>query len=559
MPRGGLVWFGAVACTAAGLAAIGLSAPDHVQRAGREPVRLGPSDQRDIVTFTLRLRLPGRRALDRFLQDLDDPRSPDYRSFISASEFGRRFGVTRRQLVQVERRLARAGLHVTRSYGQRTALEVRGRVREANRFLGIVLHDFLSPDGQPYRAPLGPIVVPADMRRVVAGITGFAPAAIARPAVPPARGLQPADAAKAYDIEPLWKDGLRGQGQTVAIVSFDTFVEGDIGRYDRLVGVTGAPPVEKIPIRGRPMKLSERNNTGEVNLDIDIIRGLAPQARILNYEAPNKDVNGEPASFAEVINRIVDDGRADIVSISWGVCDVPRSISPAARAEDDAALEAARAQGITIFVATGDAGAYECGRYEPEDDRITVSWPASSSNVVAVGGTLLFLDEEGGYVEEAGWEDVLSRSATGGGDSPVDPRPPWQRGRGLERGAKRSIPDVAASADCDSAFFIAFTDRQGERHEGPLGCGTSAAAPLWAGVTALVRQLAERNGETLPYLNPILYDLAQADLKPSPLHDVTKGGNRLHNAGPGWDYATGLGTPSAARLARAVVDRLKRR
>jgi subtilase family serine protease len=554
-----LEWVAAAAVTAAGLAATALSSSDHVPRSTRAPVHLATSDVRDTVDFTLRLRLPERRALERFLRDLDDRQSPDYGSFISAREFGRRFGVSHRELAQLERRLAQAGLRVIRSYDQRTALEVRGTIGEVNRFLGIDLQDFRSPSGERYRAALEPIGVPVDLRRIVAGISGFGPRPAVVPAALPARGMQPADAAKAYGIEPLWKDGLRGQGQTVAIVSFDTFVDGDVGRYDRLVGISGAPPVEKIPVRGKRMRLSERDSTVEVNLDIDIIRGIAPQAKILNYEAPNNDVNGDAASFAEVINRIVDDGRADIVSISWGVCDVPESISRARRAEDEAALDAARAQGITIFVATGDAGAYECGRYAPEDDRVSVSWPASSPNVVAVGGTLLFLDREGRYVEEAGWEDVLSRGGTGGGDSPVDPRPAWQQAPGLGRGARRSIPDVAASADCDSAFFVAFTDRSGTRHEGPFGCGTSAAAPLWAGVTALVRQLAERDRQKLPHLNPILYELARDRPKPSPFHDVVRGGNRLHNAGPGWDYATGLGTPDAAVLARAIVDRVKRR
>lgn len=535
-------------------------APDGGVRLQDAAVRLGPTDSRALIRFTVGLRLPRDRALDRFLREVSDPDSPRYGRFIDAAAFGKRFGLPRSRIAEAERWLARAGLRVTRSYRQRTALEVRGRAGDVNRAFRTTLYDVRAPGGRRYRVPDRPPRVPPELRAVVTGITGLETRPLVRPAAMPTQGLKPIDAARAYNVEPLWRDGLRGQGQTVAIVSFDTFLDADIPRYDRIVGIEGAPPVEKIPVRGRMMRLSENNTTAEVNLDIDIIRGLAPRAQILNYEAPNNDVNGEVASFAEVINRIVDDGRADIVSISWGVCDVPESIAVPQRGVDEDAFEAARAQGITIFVASGDAGAYECGRYKPEDARVSVSWPASSGNVVAVGGTLLFLNENGGYLEEAGWEDVLSRGGTGGGDSPLDPRPAWQRAPGLEPGAKRAIPDIAASADCDSAFFIAFTDRAGERYEGPGGCGTSAAAPFWAAVTVLTRQLAQREGiPKLPYLNPVLYELARANVRPSPFHDVVKGGNRLHNAGPGWDYATGLGSPDAARLARAVVDRLKRR
>ena len=262
-----------------------------------------------------------------------------------------------------------------------------------------------------------------------------------------------------------------------------------------------------------------------------------------------------------MIERIVADGRVDVVSVSYGICDVEATsggvgqLPSADRLRAEEAFRAAAAQGITIFVASGDQGAYSCQRFDPTDLRPTTSWPGDSPWVVSVGGTRLSLDAEGGRLEEVGWEDVLSTWSGGGGLNPRDPRPDWQRGPGVGNelsNGNRQVPDVASVADPDTGFLVVFGGKR--RIKG----GTSAAAPLWAGLAALIGQRAEQEeAGPLGFLAPLLYEAAQRPT--SPFFDVVRGGDRLHNAGPGWDYATGLGTPRADMLADAIVELLRGR
>lgn len=140
-----------------------------------------------------------------------------------------------------------------------------------------------------------------------------------------------------------------------------------------------------------------------------------------------------------------------------------------------------------------------------------------------------------------------------GRSQPQRPLPSWQSDVVPDASNdKRRTPDVAGPADPDSGLFIVFNGKPST-----VG-GTSAAAPFWAGVAVLMRQLAEREkAGHLGFLNPILYQLASTKEHAQLFHDVTRGGNRLNNAGPGWDYATGLGSPDASNLAKAVVKQLQ--
>jgi kumamolisin len=179
-----------------------------------------------------------------------------------------------------------------------------------------------------------------------------------------------------------------------------------------------------------------------------------------------------------------------------------------------------------------------------------------------VGGTRLSVREDGSYFSEDGWEDTLSSDGTGGGVSPLDRRPDWQRGEGLGFSSRRRlVPDVAGPADCDSAYFIVYPEVGGNgstRVQGPHGCGTSAAAPFWAGVTALVQQYArERGVPRLGFLAPTLYEVARTEQGRAAFNDVQSGGNLKHNAGRGWDFATGLGSPNVWNLAQAVLAHLR--
>jgi subtilisin family serine protease len=388
---------------------------------------------------------------------------------------------------------------------------------------------------------LNTVVWPDAHRRVQAGSAG-------KPG-----GLLPADGARAYDIDPLWRRGIRGRGETIAVVSLDGFRDEDIAAYDRATGVRGAGPVVRVSVLG-PVTLGGGSPI-EVALDLEVVRAVAPEATILDYEAP-------PTweGYIAALKRINDDGRAAVVSTSWGKCTI--RVPEVVRAGMERELARAARAGRTIFVAAGDSGAYSCLHTESELDpamhALTTDWPAASPNVVAVGGTRLSTRLDGSYFSEDGWEDTLSNGATGGGSGPY-PRPRWQRAPGLPHGTRRLVPDVAGPADCDSAFFIVYPVDSGggwEQRSGPNGCGTSAAAPFWAGVAALVRQYARAEHRRPPgFLGPVLYSIAATRRDRSAFHDVQVGGDLKDSAGPGWDFAAGLGSPDAWRLAVAVARR----
>ncbi len=550
-----------IAMTALIAACSVLSAPSRTSAPttdlGAPGVRfMGLTDTNALVDVTLALRLPGRDRLQMFLELAQDPGGRRFGQTIDPVAFGKRFGLSAGELARVEQVLGGAGLVISAEYPQRTALQVQGRAQDVGDFFDVDLGEFISSSGGRFRAPIGQPRIPLGIRGSVIDVVGLDTRPAARPAsavaaIPhPDTGLTPEDAADAYDITRLHQDGYLGQGQTIAVLSLATIADADIEAFDRAFGITDAPPVEHVlvdggagPTEGDPNCETEDEicHSSEVNLDVDVIRGIAPQAQILNYEAPN---GTDP--FAAVINQIVEDGRADIVSISWGSCDVPGTRSQAT----EQALEAAEASGISIFVASGDAGAYDCQSSDTENVRPTVDYPASSSHVVGVGGTLLSVREDGSYLEEVGWEDVLEGSGGGGGLSPVEQRPSWQTGPGVQNdlsNGNRQVPDVAAAADPDSGFAVYFAgDIQG------IG-GTSAAAPFWAASMLLVRQVAQDAGiEGLGFVNPMLYQIA-ANPQSAAFQDVVRGGNRLYNCTEGWDFATGLGSPDVYNLARAAV------
>ena len=173
------------------------------------------------------------------------------------------------------------------------------------------------------------------------------------------------------------------------------------------------------------------------------------------------------------------------MSISWGRCDLADVNRPQVRAVESDAIQAAAAQGISIFVASGDAGAYDCQQGDENDDRVGIDWPSASADVIAVGGTRLSVRDNGTYLDEAGWEGVLGLSGGGGGVSDETPRPEFQRAPGVDNEFStggRQIPDVAGPADPASGYLSV--------DEGTVGVtgGTSGAAPFWAASMVLIRQ-----------------------------------------------------------------------
>ncbi len=520
-------------------------------------MRIGPSDPAEVVEFQVALRVPGRADLDRFLAQVHDPASPEYREYLSPERFAARFGLPDDAVAGVVEWLERAGLEVVGRDAGRTFLSVRGRVADVNALFRIELVDYVDEKLGAYHAPEGEPRIDASVQDAVAGVAGLDTLPHIRPMfVPPLAdvpipGMRPRDGALAYDYAPLHDAGITGEGQTIAIVSFDSFMPSDVAAFDREVGITG-PPVEQRPV---PDDYVPEVGPGsdEVNLDIDVIRAIAPAAQIIDYEAATS------TGFVPVIAAILDDARADIVSISWGGCEI--DYPEVARALVDIQLDRAFAQGVSIFAASGDTGAFSCAHHRDEaDERLSTVYPSVSPSVVSVGGTFLWVREDGSYLREAAWEWSLRKVATGGGPSSSYPRPEWQVAPGIDTasGAFRQTPDVAGPADPESGYVTVYTPFGETAPVIGAASGTSAAAPFWAGSMILARQLAEREGAgPLGALGPLLYQLASTEASPPLFHDVTLGGNLLEAAGPGWDAATGLGSPDVTALANAIVEALR--
>jgi kumamolisin len=512
--------------------------------AGREhPTPTGRLSPSAAISFTLNLKSAHGRRLQRALNAVENPRSKHFRAFIDARSFGARFGLSGAALAQLEAALRRHGLTVAAGYPQRTALTVHGTAGTVGRLLGVRFVTYRDGDGGRWHAPVGRPRLPDSWHRFVSSLTGLSTRPVYHPAAGVGlSGLTPTAAADAYDVAALHGAGFLGQGMKIAIVSFSGYNQNDPFMFDQHYGLDGPAP-KVIAVDGGA---SSNAGADEANLDIDVVKMIAPDAQILFYEAP-----GSVSSYPDVINRIVADHQGSIISSSWGSCE--RGTEPSAIAANERALKAATAAGISMFVASGDSGAYDCQRSDLADHRLTVDSPAASAYAIAVGGTRLNLSQSGTYESESGWDDPLSAAGGGGGYTTLDARPSWQSGPGVNPSVdKRGVPDVSADADQSTGWST-----YDGGHWGEAG-GTSAATPFWAASMLLIEQYAgSHHVGRIGFVDPILYALAKGGQPYPPFHDVTTGSNRYYAAHAGWDPATGLGSPNVYNLARDIVSYLQ--
>ena len=514
-------------------------------------VDVGPTPADRRIEFEFVLVFPGREAMQAYANSVGDRSSEHYRHFLTAAEIGVRFGLPDDDLARVSAWATAHGIAVEASTPQRIAIEVSAAAKTVERLFGVTLHDYADVAGRTFHAPTGAARVPKALAGLVAHVSGLDARPTEKPALTrvigagPSGGMTPSIIDRLYELEGLRTQELHGEGQTVAIVSLDGYDPADVTKFDQIAGISG-PPVERVKVLGGVD--TPGDDQGEVNLDIDVLRAVAPKAQILDYEAPNQG-----GAIVAIIDQIVKDHRADIVSISWGRCEANKD---AEQMSDMATILASAATaGISVFVASGDHGAYACISNTRTDLRSSVLSPSSDVNAIGVGGTYASMLEDGTYVDEVGWEEPLTGWGTGGGLSTYYDRPDWQAGPGVDNdrsNGKRQVPDVSAAADTDSGWLSV-----SEGDSGAVG-GTSGSSPFWAGFAVLVRQLAEREGVTgLGKLNKVLYEVAAAQPAGTVFHDVTRGGNLHDDAASGWDYGTGLGTPRGTPLARAIVDRIR--
>jgi kumamolisin len=276
-------------------------------------------------------------------------------------------------------------------------------------------------------------------------------------------------------------------------------------------------------------------------LDIEVAGALAPAAQIVVYFAPNTD-----RGFLDAIQAAIHDNqnRPSVISISWGGPE-PSWTAQALQAYDQAFQEAA-ALGITVCCAAGDDGSSD----GLSDGYAHVDFPASSPHVLGCGGTRLEASSTA-ISQEVVWNDGTMAGATGGGISEFFALPAFQNHASVppsvNPGGKqgRGVPDVAGDADPATGYLIRV-----DRHQAVFG-GTSAVAPLWAALIALINQ---QLGHPVGYLNPLLY--SGQITTGGALHDITTGNNGAYQARQGWDPCTGLGTPDGARLMQILAGQV---
>lgn len=386
--------------------------------------------------------------------------------------------------------------------------------------------------------------LPPELRRSVLSAVREAASPMRPRAVPV--GWSPEALRAAYGVGGPTADG---RGTSVATIQFSGWQPTDAQVFARAAGIALEPgQITTHTVAGAQAHVPDGGGGDfEVALDVETALGAAPAARQHVYVAPNT-TSGALAVYDAVATHAERSGLT-AVSISWGACE-QRSAPQLVQALEQS-LARMVAAGTTVFAASGDAGAYGCATPEDPDGRLAVDYPAASPSVLAVGGTTL-RRQAGGWTETA-WSDRSSAatgyagSGTGGGLSTLFPQPVWQQG--LTDEPRRAVPDLAAVADPRTGIGIYGPDGDG-RHGWLTGGGTSGSAPLLAGQLA---STVSGLGRTLGFgrLHVPLYAAGRAGVG---VRDVVAGDNLRHPAGPGYDLATGLGTPQWAALGPRLLQ-----
>jgi kumamolisin len=489
------------------------------------------------MSVAVGLKLRHTDELDAFLAAVSDPASPRYGHYLTPQQFLGAYGPSQQDVDAVRDYLRSSGLTVTRVEANRQVVDATGTAAQMSKAFRTSFGEYTDPTlNRDFYANDQAPTLPANIASVVQTVSGLdnhnvmrrhslrAPGSTASAPQADPRGFGPSQLRGVYDTAPLNAKKVDGTGETVAVWEFDGYQQPNIAAFDKQFSLTSAPPVTK-SVDGANYDQKPGQGQGEVELDIEVIRGMAPGANQIVYEAPNSD-----AGSLDMANAIVSDNKASVTSISWGSCEANTSAS--SMTSMDNAFKQGAAQGISFYSATGDSGSDDCGK-----GAAAVDYPASDPFVTGVGGTSMTASGNS-YGSETGW------SGSGGGVSTQFAAPSWQPGSN----GKRTLPDVSSDADPKTGYAI-FT-----AGNWAVFGGTSCAAPMWAGFTALYNQSAAgAKKSNLGYANPALYKLAGGPNYGSAFHDVTSGSNGGFQAGTGYDQVTGWGSYDGDKLITALL------
>jgi subtilase family serine protease len=584
---------------------------------------LGAVAQETPQSVSIIFKLRNQAELEHFISRSVDPQAMGFRNFMDTREFAENFGPRPWDLVQVLQVIDQLGITVNGILDDRMVIKATGTTAQFNALLGTELHQYRE-GGRNYQKPNCKPTLPAtiqDLVLMVAGLdsqsqakahhvttartealAGLAQAMVLPPAGATATGAPGSftvgDVANLYNINPLYQHRITGKGRTLGIATLASFDPADAYAYWSAIGLQVDPHrIHVIPVDGG----AGTDGADETTLDVEQAGGLAYQASVFVYEAPNTD-----AGFLDLFYQAVSENRVDSLSVSWGLGEEFRDNDTLA-AFHQVFLEAA-AQGIPLFASAGDNGAFDMNGPLPTPFWApvnSVDHPASDPYVTAAGGVTLpvtLVARLGTIVvpqERAwGWDYLENYFVTnygqfyydsklfpvggGGGVSSVFPVPAWQIQAGgaqltpaadseilfypnytatdpdtsgavdygpLPPGyAGRNLPDVALNADPFTGYLLYF----GGAFYNGYG-GTSFVAPQLNGITTLLTQAA---GGRVGYLNPQLYRqyLRFGQGAGSPFQAVTAGDNLFWAASTGYNPATGLGTLDVTRLVQRLAD-----
>ena len=513
----------------------------------------GTSDPNESILVTVRVR--ARNAATGFasaLKAAGDPR-PGQRRYVTREEFAAAHGADRADLAKIEDFAQAHGLTISEINAAERTVKLLGTVAAFSAAFGVTLSRY-DYSGGSYRGRTGPIHVPENLARVVEGVFGLDdrpqarahfrrrdPVGTIAPRTGGGTSYTPLQLAKLYNFP----TGVTGRGQCIGIIELGGgYRAADLKAYFTALGIKPVPKVKSKSVDGgHNHPTSADSADGEVMLDIEVAGGVAAGAEIVVYFAPNTD-----AGFLNAVHTAIHDSRnqPSVISISWGAAE--RYWTAQAMHDMDQAFQEAAALGVTVCCAAGDDGSSDLRG--GSDGSLHVDFPSSSPYALACGGTRVD-SSNGSIAKEVVWNDGQSGGATGGGVSDTFDLPSYQKSAKVPPSANpgahvgRGVPDVAGDADPQTGYQV-LVDGQNM----VIG-GTSAVAPLWAGLIALMNEgLAQHVG----YLNPVIYGLPASARA---FRDITSGSNDITNGGgyqakPGWDACTGLGSPVGKRLVAAL-------
>ncbi|WP_035358126.1 S53 family peptidase [Edaphobacter aggregans] len=420
------------------------------------------------------------------------------------------------------------------SIARRTVV-LKGTVKALEEAFGVELEDYEDMTHKKrFYCFQGAITLPEEDAGAIETVLGLDSRPIAKPHFRRlnANSQATAQAFTAVQVAQLYNfpANLDGSGQTIALLELGGgYKSRDLDTYFQGLGLK-TPDVVSVSVDGGENSPGDPSGAdGEVELDIQVAGAIAREAKIAVYFAPNSD-----QGFIDAITTAVHDttNKPSVLSISWGGPESSWSQASASALDD--ACQSAAALGVTIIVACGDSGSSD------GTNGTVVDFPASSPHVLACGGTQLIANGTK-ISQEVVWDDKQQGGgATGGGFSTAFSMPSWQNALPSNRSG-RGVPDVAGNAAPESGYGI-IVDGQQE-----VVGGTSAVAPLWAALIALVnQQLAQQNQQSAGFINPTLYQNASA------FRDITQGNNGAYSASKGWDACTGFGSPNGASILTAL-------